>query len=99
MIIFYYAKNSGLLGGFLPFLLFTWVLIDERATSKIFWVLAYVVFSITSIVIFCYSLTGLLYVMKYNNPNLEMGLIWYFPLYDAGYDLVFEIFLIWFIIL
>lgn len=30
LIIFYYAVDSGLLGGVLPFMLFLWILIDEK---------------------------------------------------------------------
>ena len=56
MIIFYYIKNSGLLGGFLPLLLFLWVLIDEKAASKIFWLISYISFSIITLVVFAYAL-------------------------------------------
>lgn len=56
MIIFYYIKNSGLLGGFLPLLLFLWVLIDEKAASKIFWLISYISFSIITLIVFAYAL-------------------------------------------
>lgn len=103
MIIFYYIKDSGLIGGFLPLILFLWVLIDERATNKIFWLISYITFVLITLFIFGYSLVGIGYIEYLNVMNnyssKSYATLWYYPLYDANQGIVFEGFILMFIII
>lgn len=89
-IIFYFFKNSGLLGGVLPALLFLWVIIDEAHPPKIFWIIYYAQYSLTIVFIYLKEL-----VIQYRLITNEDQDLWWYPIYDCDDNgILYEIFMI-----
>jgi hypothetical protein len=77
-IIFYFCKNSGIIGGFLPMLLFLWILIEENNPSGTFWFIYFLEYAFSIMLIFYYTIK-----LDYSAHVQAGDSFWWYPLFDT----------------
>ena len=79
-------------------MLYMWILIDEKVQSKLFWMIAFSIYFLLSLLVFAYTLSGVVERLNQKNDDTIRD-AWYYPLYNGNQNILYEVILMIVIIL